>query len=72
VDAYADPELIVIGTLVSSMISTGLAAAAAVFTAPMTLTAYADLRASREPLSTTVLAAEVGVAARPVRVPPYG
>jgi hypothetical protein len=71
-DAYADTELIVIGALVSSIISVGLSGAVAVLTAPMTLTAYADLRARREPLSATVLAAEVGVMGRPIRVPPYG
>ncbi|GAA0722663.1 hypothetical protein Drose_08925 [Dactylosporangium roseum] len=53
---------VVVGIVVSSVISSVLAAAAAAFTAPLTLTAYADLRSRVETLSTATLAAEIGIA----------
>ncbi|GAA2605544.1 hypothetical protein GCM10010399_40700 [Dactylosporangium fulvum] len=54
---------VVVGVVVSSVISSVLAAAGSVLTAPLTLTAYADLRARVETLSTATLAAEIGIAA---------
>lgn len=55
------------GVAVGSIIAAGLAALAggalAILTAPLTLTTYADMRARVEPLSTGVLAQELGLAA---------
>src|SRR5262249_5450033 len=51
---------LVAGAVVSGL----LEAAAAVFTATLTLTAYADMRARVETLSTATLASELGIAAQ--------
>lgn len=47
--------------LLSTVISALIGGAAAVFTSQLTLTAYADLRARVEPLTTGVLASEIGL-----------
>lgn len=60
-------RVVLVGSLVM-LFSTVVSAAVAVFTAPMTLTAYADLRSGREELSTPVLAAELGIGSPPVDV----
>ncbi|GAA3188602.1 hypothetical protein ACFO1B_10400 [Dactylosporangium siamense] len=49
---------VVIGAAVAQLMSSG----AAVLTAPLTLTAYADLRARIEPTTTAILANEAGLA----------
>jgi hypothetical protein len=50
--------VVVIGTVVSQLLASG----AAVLTAPLMLTAYADLRARVEPTTTATLANEAGLA----------
>ncbi|MET7425883.1 hypothetical protein [Dactylosporangium sp. NPDC005555] len=52
---------LVVGTALAELI----ARAAAVLTAPLTLTAYADLRARTEPLTTATLADEAGLRGQP-------
>jgi hypothetical protein len=52
---------LVAGLIASSVVSGLIDAAGAVLTSVLTLTAYADLRARIEPLSTATLAAEVGL-----------
>jgi hypothetical protein len=60
--AYSqDPGTVVIAAVASSLVSAVLAGAVAVLTAPMTLTAYADLRARREGASGPMLAGELGI-----------
>ncbi|GIJ70437.1 hypothetical protein Voc01_053540 [Virgisporangium ochraceum] len=49
------------GYLLSTLVAALIGAVAAVFTSQLTLTAYADLRARVEPLSTPVLASELGL-----------
>jgi hypothetical protein len=48
-------------SILSTLIGALLGAVAAVFTSQLTLTAYADLRARVEPVSTAVLASELGL-----------
>ena len=52
---------LVAGLIASSVVSGLIDAAGAVLTSVLTLTAYADLRARIEPLSTATLAAEIGL-----------
>src|SRR5262249_6849571 len=54
---------LIVSLVVSTVVGGLLEAAGAVFTAPLTLTAYADMRARMETLSTATLASELGIAA---------
>ena len=51
------------GTAVSALISAVIGGGAAILTGPLTLTAYAHLRARIEPLTTQTLLAELGTPA---------
>jgi hypothetical protein len=53
---------LVVSTAISAFVSVTITQAVAVLTGPMTLTAYADLRARAELLSTPTLVNEIGVA----------
>jgi hypothetical protein len=56
---------IVTGSVLSTVLALIGGAAIGVLTAPLTLTTYADMRARIEPLSTGMLAVELGLAAPP-------
>ena len=60
----------VVGLVASTVVAGLLNAGGAVVTASLTLTAYADMRARVEPLSTAMLAGELGLA--PVGAPEWG
>jgi hypothetical protein len=55
----------VIGVVVSTLVSAVLSGALAVLVAPLTLTAYADMRARTEPFNAMVIAQELGVVQPP-------
>jgi hypothetical protein len=52
---------IVTGSVVSTLVTALISGAVAVLVAPLTLTAYADLRARVEPVDATVIAQEIGL-----------
>ncbi|GIF71569.1 hypothetical protein [Asanoa siamensis] len=51
----------VVGVLLSTLISAVLTAAVAILIAPLTLAAYADMRARVEPVNATMIAQELGI-----------
>ncbi|GIF53827.1 hypothetical protein Afe04nite_83660 [Asanoa ferruginea] len=51
----------VVGVVVSTLISAALSGALAILVAPLTLTAYADMRARTEPFNAMVIAQELGI-----------
>ena len=57
----ADTGAIVLSGLISTTIAAVISGGLAVLTAPLTLTAYADLRARTEPLATPVLLTQLGM-----------
>ncbi|MDG4825615.1 hypothetical protein O7635_27525 [Asanoa sp. WMMD1127] len=54
---------LVAGAVVATLVGALLGGAAAVLVAPLTLTAYADMRARTEPVNALVIAQELGIAA---------
>ena len=52
---------ILAGTVLTTLIFVLIGGATAIFTSQLTLTAYADLRARVEPLTTSVLVGEIGL-----------
>lgn len=52
----------IVAIVVGSVVAELIVRTASVFTAPLTTTAYADMRSRVEPLSTATLAAEIGLA----------
>jgi hypothetical protein len=66
----ADSAGIILGSTLSSLLAAVLSGAAAVLLAPLTLTAYADMRSRQEPLTSARIAQELGIAA-PGGQPPY-
>jgi hypothetical protein len=57
------------GTLLGTLLTVLLTATLALFVGPLTLTAYADMRARVEPLNTAILAQELGLTP-PQHIPP--
>ncbi|WP_213450375.1 hypothetical protein [Rhizomonospora bruguierae] len=68
---------VVVGEVVTTLLSALIAGALAILIAPLTLTAYADMRARVEPVNTPMIAQQLGIAppaqqpsARPPAPPP--
>jgi hypothetical protein len=61
---------LIVAVLANAVVTGLLSAGGAVLTAPLTLTAYADMRARVDPLSTAVLASEIGLT--PAATPEWG
>jgi hypothetical protein len=63
---------LILGSVFRTMLTVGLAAGLALVTAPLTLAAYADMRARVEPLNTAMLAQELGITPPPPQPSPWG
>ncbi|MEV4617763.1 hypothetical protein AB0J74_03470 [Asanoa sp. NPDC049573] len=61
VNAGSSTAATVVGVIVSTLVSAVLSGAVAILGAPLTLTAYADMRARVEPFNAMVIAQELGV-----------
>ncbi len=70
--AIVDDTGIIIGSTISTMIAAVLSGIAAVLIAPLTLTAYADMRVNVEPVTSASIAQELGIAVPGAPPYPYG
>src|SRR5262249_32453094 len=57
----------VAAAVISTLLSAVISAAVAVLTAPLTVAAYADMRARVEPTNTTVIAQQLGILPSPAQ-----